>query len=73
MPQASELLNRADRAFGALPESELVLGRERLLMVALDLRLRSLVISVRAVQSYTSGRPAIVDVGAQNVPALAQM
>jgi hypothetical protein len=73
MPQASELLNRADRPFEALPESELVLGRERLLMVALDLRLRSLVIGVRSVQSYTSGRPGLVDVGAQNVPALAQM
>jgi len=73
MPQASELLNRADRPFEALPESELVLGRERLLMVALDLRLRSLVISVGAVQPYTFGRPGLVDVGAQNVPALAQM
>ena len=73
MPQASELLNRADRPFGALPESELVLGRERLLMVALDLRLRSLVISVRAIQSYTFGRPRLVDVRAHHVPALAQM
>ena len=73
MPQASELLGRADRQLGRLPDGPLVLGRERLLMVALDLRLRSLVIGVRAIQPYTFGRPGFVDVGAQNVPALAQV
>ena len=71
MPQASELLHRADRPFEALPESELVLGRERLLMVALDLRLRSFVICERAVQPHAFGDTGIVDVGAQHVPALA--
>ena len=53
------------------PES--VLFREGLPVMLLDLRFRRLVVCVGAVETHASDGPGIVNVGAQHVPAFAQM
>src|ERR1700682_5022119 len=50
-----------------------VFGRKRLHAMPLDLGFRSLVVVIRAVETHALRGPGRVDVGAQHIPALAQV